>query len=379
MIRDLKAPESAAVIQRHADYFHRTLRIGPLFRLGGQPAHREREAPPPIPLPRAYEPPEPLDEVTFRVDIEATYDRHGLLWDDFIRMIHTDLPGFISEVLVGCSMVEGVTSWAEPCFTDWHQLDGYRVQETIWYRRIMDNTRHALDAVDPETYPFCCMGLRGPVDMARAIMGGETLCAAVIDHPRELKSLLARITDIVIEMAQAHGALLPLRNEGQFNHEGVWAPGRTAAYTVDAAWMFSPTCYEEFFLPCDIRICDAFDSTVIHLHSASRQHFLAFAEIPKVNLQCSVDEIWLPTGERKNVGPSMGELLPLFKAMCERTTLMIDGYWDDDVFERAIETLPQGKYALRGSVEDPAAVRRTYTPERRFKPESPGRPATNHE
>ena len=376
MIRDLRAPEVTAVIQRHSDYFNRASGIGPLFRLGSQPVQREREEPTPIPSPRAYEPPEPLDEAAFRADIEAIYDRHGLLQDDFIRMIQTNLN---SEVLVGCSVLEGVTRWAEPCFTDWHQLDGYRVQETIWYRRIMDNTRRALDAVDPEAYPFCCMGLRGPVDMARAMMGGESLCAAVFDHPRELKSLLARITDIVIEMAQAHAALLPFRNGGQLNHEGVWAPGCTAAYSVDAAWMFSLACYEEFFLPCDIRICDAFDSTVIHLHSASRQHFLTFAEIPKVGLQCSVDEIWLPTGERKNVGPSMGELIPLFRAMCERTTLMIDGYWDDEVFERAIEVLPQRGCALRGSVEDPEAVRRRYPPEVRFEPGSAGRRTTNDE
>ena len=238
MIRDLKAPESDAVIGHHDDYFHRASGIGPLFRLGGQPIRREREEPPaPVPPPRSYEPPDPLDEAKFRTEIEETYDRDGLLQDDFIRMIQTH---FNSEVLVGCPVLEGVTRWAEPCFTNWHQLDDYRVQETIWYKRIMENTRRAL-------------------------------------------------------------------------------------------------------------------------HSASRQHFLAFAEIPKVGLQCSVDEIWLPTGERKNLGPSMGELIPLFESMCERTTLMIDGYWEDDVIDQVVETLPQKGYAIRGSVEDPETVRRKYS------------------
>ena len=366
MIRDLRDPAADIVIQRHSDYFHRVPGKGPLLRLHGQPADPKGVEPPsrePPPA-RPYEPPEPLDAAAFRAETEARYDHHGLLDDDFMNMVQFR---FNSEVLIGCTVVEGITNWAEPCCTDWHQLDGYRVQDTIWYQRLMENTRCALDAVDPETYPFCCVTLRGPVDMARAMLGGDLLCAAVYDHPRELKSLLAQITDILIETFEAHSALLPFYKGGQFNAHGIWTSGRSPSYSVDAAWMFSPACYQEFFLPCDIRICEAFDTTMVHLHSAARHHFISWSEaLPKVGLQCSVDEVWLPTGERKCLGPPLGDLIPLFAQVCERTSFLIYGYWEDEAIDRAIQTLPQRGYAIWGAVRDPDAVRRKYSEEVRF-------------
>ena len=368
MVRDLRDPAAATVIRRHSDYWNRVPGKGPLLRLYGQPAAPQGDEPPapepPPPPPRPYDLPEPLDAAAFRAETEERYDRTGLLADDFINMVQFRLN---TEVLIGCPVVEGVTNWAEPCFTDWHQLDGYRVQDSVWYQRMMDNLGRAIEAVDPQTYPFAGANMRGPVDMARAMLGGDLLCAAVFDHPDELKSLLARITDVIIETCEAHSALLPLYEGGQFNSMGIWTPGRSPAFSVDSAWMFSPACYQDFFLPCDIRICEAFDTAMVHLHSASRQHFVTWAqELPKMGLQCSVDELWLPTGERKCLGPSMGDLIPLFAQVCEHTSFLIFGYWDDDVIERAIQTMPRQGYAIWGAVRDPEAVRQRYPESSRF-------------
>ncbi len=362
MVRDLRDPAAEVIVQRHRDYWLRTPGKGPLFRLYGQP--RQQEDPPDPPPPRPVEPPEPLDAAAFRAETEERFDRAGLAGEDFINGVQFQ---FSSEVLVGCTVVESSTRWAEPCFTDWHQLDGYRVQDTLWYQRTMDNTRRALDAVDPQTYPFYCANLRGPVDMARAMLGADMLCAAVYDHPEELESLLARITDIIIETLEAQSALLPFYEGGQFNAHGIWTPGRSPSFSVDSAWMFSPSCYQDFFLPCDIRICEAFDTPVVHLHSAARQHFVTWAqELPKAGLQCSVDELWLPTGERKPLGPPLGDLIPLFAQVCEHTSFLIFGHWDDDVVDRAIEMLPRRGYAIWGPVRDPEEVRRKYPESFRF-------------
>ena len=361
MIRDLKAPEAATVIQRHRDYWDHNA-TAPLLRVHGHPIVRpvedDKPAAPPPP-PRPYEPPELIDQAAFRAQIEADYDSRGLLTDDFIIGIN---PQFHTEVLVGCPVLQGVSNWAEPCFTDWGQLDGYRVQDTIWYHGLIENTQRSLEAVDPTTYPFNCVGIRGPVDMARGMLGADLLCTAVYDHPQQLKDLLDRITDIIIETERAHSRLLPLHEGGQFNHEGVWGPGLNAAFSVDAAWMFSPTVYEEFFLPRDNRFCDAFDTTVLHLHSASHHLFHLWTRVPKLALQCSVDELWLPTGERKPLGLRFDELFPRFEVMCESTTLMIDGFWDQDVIDRAIDELPPGRFCIRGAVPDVQALHDRYPP-----------------
>lgn len=355
MIRDLTDPRAIAIVQRHKSYWNNETWASPLFQFYPIYVRPNITATPPAHL---YEPPPLLDRTQFRAEIERAYDQHGLLVDDLIHMVGT---GITSEVLVGCPVVvQAGTHWAEPCFMDWHQLDDYRVQDTIWYRRLIENTQRAVEAAGSEKYPFCCMVFRGAVDMVEAMMTGKGLCEAVVDHPRELKDLLARITDIIIETAFAHSAVLPFYQGGQFNSFGIWTPGRTVLFTVDAGCLFSPTCYEEFFLPYDIRLCEAFATPLIHLHAASRQHFSAWTEIPNLGLQCVIDQAWLPPGYSKPIGPQLPELLSAFKVIRERKSLMLDGFWDENLIDMTIVELPPGGCMIRGTVEDPVAIRQRY-------------------
>lgn len=361
-IRDLADPGAAAVIERHRRYW-----LNQDLAAGDGPPERPllafRQASPMGGTGESVrlEPPPPLDPAAFRDSTVQRYDRDGLLDDDLIRMIGT---GIVSEVLVGCSMVQRAgTNWAENCLTDWGQLDEYRVTDTLWYQRLIDNTRRAVDAVEaaaPGVYPFSCMAFRGAVDMAEAMMGGAALCEAVVDHPRKLKNLLARITDITIEVARAHGDLLPHHAGGQFNSYGIWTPGRTVTFTLDGGCLFSPACYEEFFLPCDRRLCEAFDTPFVHLHSASHQHFPAWADIPNLGLQCVIDQAWLPEGRNQPIGPQFAQLLPGFQTIRQKGSLMLYGYWDTQLLDHAMAALPAGGSALTALVDDPAAMRARY-------------------
>ena len=345
MIRDLSDPDAARVIERHRRYWYNQDGERPLFQMRlAQPLQGTLESHP-------LEPPALLDTARFRDGIERGYDQHGLLFDDLFHMTGT---GIASEALVGCRMVSRAgTTWAENCFVDWRQLHDYRVEDSIWYRRLMENTRRMVEAVDSEKYPFCCMAFRGAVDMAEAMMGGERLCAEVVDHPRQLKDLLARITDITIQTAVMHAALLPLYKGGQFNSYGIWTPGRTVTFTLDGGCLFSPACYEEFFLPCDRRLCAALDTPFVHLHAASRQHFPAWTEIANLGLQCVIDQAWMPEGYNFPIGPQLPDLLPAFKAIRARKSLMIYGFWDEETVDLARMELPPGGSAITGMVEDP--------------------------
>ncbi|HIE26171.1 TPA: hypothetical protein EYP66_02670 [Candidatus Poribacteria bacterium] len=352
MIRDLTDVRAEAVMQRHATYWQNGEWYRPLFRISQAQTLGD------TPNPHYLEPPPPLDAKSFRDGIERSYDSDGLLSDDLIRMVGT---GITSEALVVDRVaIRAGTSWAEPCFRDWHQFDNYKVKDTIWFQRLMDNTKRAVDAVDTNKYPFSCMAFRGPVDMAEAVMKGERLCAAVIDHPNELKNMLARITDIIIETGLAHSELLPSYKGGYFNSYGLWTPGRTITLTFDGGCLFSPACYEEFFLPQDIRICEAFDTPFVHLHAASRQHFLAWRDIPNLGLQCVIDQAWLPENVNQPIGPQLEELLPLFKKIREKKSLMLYGFFDEKLLELALKELPPGGSAITGLVEEPDAIRQKY-------------------
>jgi hypothetical protein len=352
MIRDLKDPRAEAVILRHKRYWHNEPGTRALFQL--QQVYPLADTTNPHPL----KPAPSLHMRKYAEDTARSYDEQGLLTDDLIRMLST---GITSEALVGCRIVvRAGTHWAEPCLTDWHQLDGYQVQDSIWHQRLLENTQRAVEAVGSDTYPFCCMAFRGAVDMAEAMMKGERLIDAVIDHPQELKNLLARITDITIDTALAHSSLLPMYQGGQFNSYGIWTPGRTVTFTVDGACLFSPACYEEFFLPCDIRLCEAFDTPFVHTHAAARQHFPVWTEIPNLGMQCVIDQAWLPTGRNLPIGPQLPDLLTEFKTVRERKSLMLYGFWDDTTIDLSARELPPGGCAITGMVKDPDTVRRRY-------------------
>ncbi|MBT5872856.1 MAG: hypothetical protein HOH43_05505 [Candidatus Latescibacteria bacterium] len=354
MIRDLKDPRADAVIRRHERYWRNEPDARELFQL--------QQASPLVDTanPHTLEPPPPLDMKKYATDTARSYDENGLLTDDLFRMLGT---GITSEALVGCRIVvRAGTHWAEPCFTDWHQLDGYRVQDSLWYQRLLENTQRAVEAVGSDTYPFCCMAFRGAVDMAEAMMKGGRLIDAIIDHPQELKDLLARITDITIETALAHAPLLPMYDGGQFNSYGIWTPGRTVTFTVDGACLFSPACYEEFFLPCDIRLCEALETPFVHTHAAARQHFSAWTEISNLGMQCVIDQAYLPEGRNLPIGPQLPDLLSEFETIRERKSLMLYGFWDESMIDLSGHDLPPGGCAITGMVEDLDAIRRRYLP-----------------
>jgi hypothetical protein len=349
MIRDLSAPRANDVIQRHRAYWWNQEAQRPLYHVVRAYSMSD------TPDPHELEPPPLLDPQVFRRHIEQVYDQQGLLSDDLFRLVGT---GISSEVLVGCRIaVRAGTHWAEPCFTDWHQLDQYRVQDTLWYQRLLENTRRAVEALGSERYPFCCTAFRGAADMAAAMLTAERLCDAVLDAPARLKELLARITDVVIETALAHSALLPRCQGGQFNSYGIWTPGRTVTFTVDAATYFSPSCYEEIFLPCDQRLCAALETPFVHTHASARQHFAGWLEIPNLGLQCVIDQAYLPDGINQPIGPQLAELLEDFQTIRRRKSLMIYGYWDEPTLRLAVEQLPPGGCAILGMAEDPAAIR----------------------
>lgn len=375
VIRNLADPRFADVVARHGRYWRNGQpapprpwkptatfappegdRPGAGTDEGDRPLFQLNRAAPltDTPEPHALEPPAPLDGAAFRERLARDVDAHGLLDGDYVRVVGT---GTASEVFVGCRiMVSGGTHWAQNCFTDFRQLDGVRVQDSLWYRRLLDNTRRAVDSVEPGRYPFSCCAFRGPVDMAEAMMGGAALCEAAVDDPEGLKHLLARITDIIIAVGSAHIDLLPRHEGGTFNSYRLWTPGRTITLTLDGACLFSPAHYEELFLPFDRRLCEAFDTPFVHLHAAARQHFDAWLDIPNLGLQCVVDQAWLPEGRNQPIGPQIPELMADFERIRRRKSLMLYGYWTEAWLRAVCDGLPASGCAITGMTQDPPAL-----------------------
>ena len=352
-IRDLTDPAADRIVERHRKYWDNEDAPRALFHIVGKPTPMA-DTPDPH-----YLKPSRLDAVAFGDGIERSFDADGLLHDDFIRMVHV---GVCSEALFGCPIrVSGGTSWAESCFKDWDQYDHYRLADSPWFATWIDNTRRVVDALGDEKYPFSCAAYRGPVDIASAVLTATGMLEAIIDRPVQAKHFIERITDILIEAATAHVELLPSFRNGYFNSYGTWTPGSTVTFTVDDACLFGPAHYQEFFLPHDIRLCEAFDRPFAHLHASARQHFLDWTSIPNLGLQCVIDDAVLSdTHEVLPIGPQVEELLPDFKAIRQKKSLMVYGFWDEGRIDAVLDALPLGGLSLDMRVMEPDAIRQRY-------------------
>jgi hypothetical protein len=369
MIRDLADPAVGDMLDRHGRYWRNgqpepepwvPAAIFPPADGDARPLFQMNAAAPMADTadPHILEPPAPLDRSAFRDQIERGFDANGLLDGDYFRVIGT---GTASEVFVGCTIqVRAGTHWAENCFTDFRQLDDYNVRDTVWYQRVLENTRCAVDSVEADRYPFSAAAFRGPVDMAEAMMGGRAMCEAAVDDPEGLKHLLARITDIIIEVGLAHGELLPSCAGGWFNSYRIWTPGRTMTFTLDGACLFSPAHYEDLFLPFDQRLCEAFETPFVHLHASARQHFAAWTEIPSLGLQCVIDQAFLPEGRNQPIGPQIPDLMDEFALIRQYKSLMLYGYWTQEWLRIVDERVPASGCAITGMTQNPDSLRQIY-------------------
>ena len=159
-------------------------------------------------------------------------------------------------------------------------------------------------------------------------MGGAAMCTAAVDDPEGLKHLLARITDIIIEVGLAHADLLPRYAAGQFNSYRLWTPGRTVTLTLDGA----------------------------------SQRIQAWTGIPNLGLQCVIDQAWLPEGRNQPIGPQIPELLPDLERILAHASLMLNGYWNGEWLALVRDRLPASGCAITGLSEDPGALRRIVRP-----------------
>lgn len=120
---------------------------------------------------------------------------------------------------------------------------------------------------------------------------------------------------------------------GQFNSYGLWAPGTTATFNVDAANILSPQLYREFFLPCDRHIAEAFDYPVIHTHSAAAQHIGSWLSIENLTIQIVDDPVSRFSWE---------ELLTKCRQVQERGRPLILLLLEEHVDEALEELSPRG-------------------------------------
>jgi hypothetical protein len=175
--------------------------------------------------------------------------------------------------------------------------------------------------------------MRGPSDLAEAVLGPELMCLSLFEHQAELRRFLEEATETFLAILFAQLERIPRVNGGYVHPYGIWAPGAVVRTQCDASVLLSPRHYGRWFLPYDERISAAVDYSLIHLHSCSLH---VVDELLKVERPQAI-QVTIETGP--NV-PTLAQLVPIFRRILGAKPLIADGPMTEDELHMLQDELP---------------------------------------
>ncbi len=122
--------------------------------------------------------------------------------------------------------------------------------------------------------------LQGPLDICELLWGGE-LFYALYDDPDFVHSFLTLISDTYERFMKKWFALFPAKDINP-HWNNLYFRGKILLRN-DSAMNLSPDLYEEFALPYDKRLLDAFDGGIVHF-CGKGDHY--------INSLCTVDSLY---------------------------------------------------------------------------------------
>jgi hypothetical protein len=135
------------------------------------------------------------------------------------------------------------------------------------------------------------------------------------ENPGAVATAAARVNHLLIKAVDLHYSLFQ-RKLGSFAHIfGYWAPGKTVVIQEDVTGMCSPAMYRDVFMQCNAEMVDHLGKYVMfQLHSTGCKHYKHVLSTPGIaGLQVAMETI----------GPSLLDLVPVFREILEKSRLML--------------------------------------------------------
>lgn len=138
-----------------------------------------------------------------------------------------------------------------------------------WVQKYFEFIKIYTDAFS-DKYPVAQSIVRGPSDLACAIMGAEDAAMALLTEPERMNNLFAFITDQLEKFLNMNIIHLPKFHDGfVIGQYEIWAPEPAIRIQEDFSNLFSPELYDEFLKQHDQKLAAITNYTLIHLHSSS--------------------------------------------------------------------------------------------------------------
>lgn len=274
-----------------------------------------------------------IDVDAFLDDYERMYRAvSGIEQDGFwAAQPYTGIPWM--EGILGCEIRATENSFiSQPQGRGPADLDGLAFDpDNPWFRKYLEFTV-ALQKLSNGRFPVGEPIMRGPSDMAGALMGQSEMVFALIDAPERMHRLFSTVTDILLEVMAAQFQLLePFHGGYSLGFYPVWSPGKCIWFQEDLSALLSPAHYRRFLKAPAERICRAYDYTAVHLHPASFFIVDALLEIDRLR----VVEVNKDVG-----GPSVAEMVPVLKKILLQKNLILWGDLDEGDIDVITGELP---------------------------------------
>jgi hypothetical protein len=159
------------------------------------------------------------------------------------------------------------------------------------------------------------------------------------DHMASLERFLEQVSGVFIQVVQALLTEFPDLEGGNVNPFGIWAPGTVVRTQCDATAFLSAEHYTHWYLPYDLRICESFAYSIIHLHSCSLH------VVDDLLAQAKPDAIQV-TLEDEPKGPSLEALKPVFEKILCAKPLLLEGKLSERQVYWLLENLPSAGLAI---------------------------------
>lgn len=255
----------------------------------------------------------------------------------FTGVPFTGLPWM--EAILGCEVSSTNSGFvAHSQNTEINHFDIRKAFNRNWYKKYIEFTV-MLKEIGKDRFPVGQPIMRGPTDIVGTILGQEQLVYNFYDYPEKVIRLMNNSVDIFLDIIKENKNKIDSFCGGSsIGFYDLWCPGECIWYQDDLNALLSPEIYEKYIYDIHKRICKSYEYSMIHLHPASFyiiDYLLKIDELNAIQINKDVG------------GPSVEEMIPIFKKVQEKKNLIIWGDFDKNEMDMLTKNLkPEGLYII---------------------------------